>query len=293
MQDFKHMRGRYGEKEANALFLRTHGEELFGLTARMTRLNDGVASSIEGEQGYQKHQDLIQAHPAIGAWVSGSIGATDEKFTFSQAAYRRQMNMDLSPETPGVKRRERLSPFETMAQTEIKLGWMKYTDLNDRVRTYQAQRESLGLSSSLNSTAMSNMALLKRTAIERIKEEHPAWAAEFLSGQKQERMVPVIEGFLEILNNTDEYPGLVSRPSTQHILKYFELRGMVEQALVMRAEGGKGSLNLEHSSNDDLLLWWESQKQAMGQLPQFSEIFDRFFEHDLIPEQSFVSVLGA
>ena len=79
----------------------------------------------------------------------------------------------------------------------------------------------------------------------------------------------------------------------QHIMKYFELRGMVEQALVMRAESGKGSLNLEHSTNDDLLLWWETQKQALGQLPQFSEIFDRFFEYDLIPEQSFVSVLGA
>lgn len=179
------MRGRYGEKEANALFLRTYGEELFGLTARMTRLNDGVASSIEAEEGYQQHQELIQAHPEIGAWVSGSIGAVDEKFTFSQAAYRRQMNMDLSPETPGVKRRERLSPFETMAQAEIKLGWMKYTDLNDRVRTYQAQRESMGLSSSLNSTVMAPIAKFKRNAIARIKEEHPAWAAEFYLGRNK------------------------------------------------------------------------------------------------------------
>ena len=293
MQEFKNMRGRYGEKEANALFLRTYGEELFGLTARMTRLNDGVASSIEAEEGYQQHQELIQAHPEIGAWVSGSIGAVDEKFKFSQAAYRRQMNMELSPETPGVKRRERLSPFETMAQAEIKLGWMKYTDLNDRVRTYQAQRESMGLSSSLNSTAMAPIAKFKRNAIARIKEEHPAWAAEFLSGQKQERMVPVVDGFLEILNNPEKYPGLISRPSMQHIMKYFELRAIVESILVMRAQSGKGSLNLEHSTNDDLLLWWENRKQAMGQLPQFSEIFDRFFEHDLIPEQSFVSVLGA
>ena len=293
MQEFKNMRGRYGEKEANALFLRTYGEELFGLTSRMTRLNDGVASSIEAEEGYQQHQELIQTHPEIGAWVSGSIGAVDEKFTFSQAAYRRQMNMDLSPETPGVARRERLSPFETMAQAEIKLGWMKYTDLNDRVRTYQAQRESFGFSSSLNSTVMAPIARIKREGIARIKEEHPAWAAEFLSGQKQERMVPVVDGFLEILNNPKKYPGLISRPSMQHIMKYFELRAMVESILVTRAQSGKGNLNLEHSTNDDLLLWWENQKQAMGQLPQFSEIFDRFFEHDLIPEQSFVSVLGA
>ena len=293
MQEFKYMRGKYGEKEANALFLREYGEELFGLTARMTKLNDGVAASIEAEEGYQQYTDLIQTHPAIGAWVSGSVGATDEKFTFSQAAYRRQMNMDLSPQTPDVKRRERLSPLETMAQTEIRLGWMKYTDLNDRVRTYQAQREAHNLPFSLNSQAMETIATLKRQAVERIKEEHPAWADEFVGGQRQERMVPVIDGFLEILNNVEKYPGLVSRPSMQHIMKYFELRGMVEQALVMRAESGKGSLNLEHSTNDDLLLWWETQKQALGQLPQFSEIFDRFFEYDLIPEQSFVSVLGA
>ena len=293
MQEFKYMRGKYGEKEANAMFLREYGEELFGLTARMTKLNDGVAASIEAEEGYQEYTDLIQTHPAIGAWVSGSVGATDEKFTFSQAAYRRQMNMDLSPQTPDVKRRERLSPLETMAQTEIRLGWMKYTDLNDRVRTYQAQREAHNLPFSLNSEAMDTIATLKRQAVERIKEEHPAWADEFVGGQRQERMVPVIDGFLEILNNVEKYPGLVSRPSMQHIMKYFELRGMVEQALVMRAESGKGSLNLEHSTNDDLLLWWETQKQALGQLPQFSEIFDRFFEYDLIPEQSFVSVLGA
>lgn len=43
MQEFKFMRGKYGEKEANALFLREYGEELFGLTARMTKLNDGVS----------------------------------------------------------------------------------------------------------------------------------------------------------------------------------------------------------------------------------------------------------
>mgnify|MGYP005690573371 CR=1 FL=1 len=39
-----------GIQEGDAKFLAEHGEELFALTARMTRLNDGVASSATSEK---------------------------------------------------------------------------------------------------------------------------------------------------------------------------------------------------------------------------------------------------
>ena len=291
MNEYRKLRTRHGEKEADSIFLESYGEDLFGLTARMTRLNDGVAASVESEKGYMANQELVQQFPEIGAWITGSIGPADEKYSFSQAVYRRQTQMDASELAPGVKRRERLSPLETMAATDIKLGWMKYTEMNDGIRSYQSERESLGLSYSLNSTEMAPTAAAKRNAIERIKKEHPAWAAEFVSGQKEQRIVKVVEGFMHVFENPDLYEGLMVKPSTELILHYFKIRGGVEQELIRRFSEENGSLSLEANSNSDLKLFWENNKEFMGQMPGFSEIYDRFFENDSIPKQSFVSLV--
>ena len=290
MLEYKKLELKHGSKIADSMFLERYGEDLFGLTARMTKLNDGVAASVESEEAFMANQELVQQFPELGAWITGSIGPADEKFAFSQAVYRRQTQMDVSELTPGVKRRERFSPLETMAATDIKLGWMKYTQLNDNIRSYQAERESLGLAYSLNSQPMAATAVMKAKAIDRIKAEHPAWGAEFVSGQTEDRMVKVVEGFMHIFNNQDMYSGLMAKPSTELILHYFKMRGAIEQELVRRFTELNGSLSLDANTNSDLKLFWENQKEFMGQMPGFSEIYDRFFENDSIPRGSFVSL---
>jgi len=274
----------HGTKAGNAIFLTDYGEDLFGLTARMTQLNDGVAASVESEELYMKHQDLIQAFPDIGAWVSNSLGSTDEKFAFSQAAYRRQRNIEVSP-SDDRNRRERKTPVATVSGPQADLGWQKYTALNDAVRTEQAKRQANGLPFSLNATSMRPIRDYKAQQLELIRAEYPPFAEQFDDfGSSDRRMKNVIDGFLAGLENEQ----ILSRPSTTHVIEYFQLRQKVQDELVRRkAEGGSSTLTA--NANAELLLWFETQKAELGDRNEFSAIYDRYFERDMIRPATFAA----
>ena len=119
----------------------------------MTKLNDGVAASATAEIAYIENQELVQAHPEVGGWVTGSLGAGDEEFKFSSAAYRRQTDMDISP-SDDTKRRERKSVYDTIADTEVERGWGLYSIYADIVRGEQEKRKAAGLDYSMASTEM-------------------------------------------------------------------------------------------------------------------------------------------
>ena len=132
VQAMRDLRSEYpgDERTAQGVFLERYGEDLFTLTARMTRLNDGVSASLEAEEMYMENQELIAAYPEIGGWLSGSVGAADEQFAFSQAAYRRQMNSQIS-ETDPRRRRDRKSPLETVTDVEADAGWRAWSETSD------------------------------------------------------------------------------------------------------------------------------------------------------------------
>ena len=56
--------------------------------------------------------------------------------------------------------------------------------------------------------------------------------------------------------------------------------------LQARAAAG-GSDNLEAGSNDDLSTWFEIQKQELSDRPDFSAIFDRYFDRDTVRPTTF------
>ena len=274
----------HGTREGNARFLADYGEDLFALTARMTQLNDGVSASVESEELYMQHQDLVAAYPDIGAWVTASLGATDEVFAFSQASYRRQRNMEIS-ESDDRERRERLTPVETVAKTQAELGWMAYTELNDAVRSEQSRRQEAGLPYNLNNTSMQQVAQYKSDQIDLLKIQYPAWAEQFGDfGASDTRMKNVVDGFLAGLDNEQ----ILLRPSTAHVIEYFQLRQAVQDELTRRdAEGG--SRVLTANSNADLELYFEEQKAELGDRPEFSAIYDRFFERDSVRPATFTT----
>ena len=291
MEQIKELQRQHGYDEGTALFLEEHGEEFVYLTSRMTKLNDGVAASAVSEEAYIKYQDLVQSHPEIGAWVTLSLGGKDEEYLFNQAAYRRQTTMDVSPLTPGLKRRELKSPKALIEGVDVSEGWAKYTELSDFIRTIQDDRQALGLPYSLNSTAMSDLQRFKQEQIDLIRQEHPLWGEAWDSGRDEGKMARVIEGFVVALSD-DKFSDLTTtRPSARHLIDYFELRGFIEQELVRRHAEENGSLNLESNTNADLLLFWQREKEELSKRPEFSVVYDRYFENDMIPKNSFVSLM--
>ena len=291
MEQIKELQRQHGYDEGTALFLEEHGEEFVYLTSRMTKLNDGVAASAVSEEAYIKYQDLVQSHPEIGAWVTLSLGGKDEEYLFNQAAYRRQTTMDVSPLTPGLKRRELKSPKALIEGVDVSEGWAKYTELSDFIRTIQDDRQALGLPYSLNSSAMSDLQRFKQEQIDLIRQEHPLWGEAWDSGRDEGKMARVIEGFVVALSD-DKFSDLTTtRPSARHLIDYFELRGFIEQELVRRHAEENGSLNLESNTNADLLLFWQREKEELSKRPEFSVVYDRYFENDMIPKNSFVSLM--
>jgi len=293
MVKIKDLQRQHGYDVGTALFLQEHGDEFVYLTGRMTKLNDGVAASAVSEEAYIKYQDLVQSHPEIGAWVTLSLGGKDEEYKFNQAAYARQKEMDVGPLMPGVKRRELKSGFELVEGVDVSEGWLKYGELNDFVRTIQDERRALGLPYSLNSSALSALQRFKQQKILEIREEHPLWGEAWDSGRDKGKMARVIEGFVVALSD-DKFSDLITtRPSVKHLLDYFELRGFIEQEMIRRHAEENGSLNLESKSNADLLLFWQTEKEELSMRPEFEVVYDRYFENDMIPSNSFVSVLKA
>ena len=275
MVKIKDLQRQHGYDVGTALFLQEHGDEFVYLTGRMTKLNDGVAASAVSEEAYIKYQDLVQSHPEIGAWVTLSLGGKDEEYLFNQAAYRRQTTMDVSPLTPGLKRRELKSPKALIEGVDVSEGWTKYTELSDFIRIIQDDRQALGLPYSLNSSAMSDLQRFKQEQIDLKRQEHPLWGEAWDAGR-----------------DDDKFSDLTTtRPSARHLIDYFELRGFIEQELVRRHAEENGSLNLESDTNADLLLFWQREKEELSKRPEFSVVYDRYFENDMIPKNSFVSLM--
>ena len=96
-------------------------------------------------------------------------------------------------------------------------------------------------------------------------------------------MKAVVEGFAAGLQD----PQLLQRPSSVHLIDYFELRMFVQRQLQARDAAG-GSDDIGANSNEDLQTFWEMKKEEMGMRPQFSPLYDRFFERDRLDRESFV-----
>ena len=279
---YREMERDFGWEKAQTLFLDEYGSDLFALTARMSVLNDGVAASLESETLYEENQDLIKAHPEIGAWISGSVGPQDQLMTFSQANYNRQFNEPLGP---GLEnRREIKDPISYVRDTEIQLGWRAYSELMNGVRHMQDKAAAAGLRTDLNSSHMTRVANAKQAGIAVISSKYPAWKTEFDDyGSSNARLLSVFAGFSDAL----KVPHLLERPSTEHIVEFLNLRFAVQDALLERESRG-GSANIQNKSNSDLLMIWLEHSEEIGSRPDMEAVYDRFFSRDKLLTLTFL-----
>ena len=276
---------KHGFRKGHEMFLSEYGEEFFALTARMTKLNNGVAASVESAELAEQHQGLVQAFPEVGSWLTlSNMGAADEQYMFSQAVYRTQQQTPMAPGSD-VMMRERKTPRETVADTEAELGWIKYSVFMDFQRSKQDEAEAAGLSTSLNSKHLLPLRTMKQDFVAQLALEHPDWHRQHQNfGASDERTRAVMDGFMAGLRD----PAIAQRPSSVHVAEYMRLRMYVQTQLESRKAVG-GSANIEHDDNEDLWSMWETEKEALSMRTEFSAIYDRYFERDSLRVTTFMS----
>lgn len=284
-QAYNDLERDHGWRIAQTLFLDRYGEEFFAATATFGRSNDGVAASAEAEALYIQHQQLVQAHPSVGSWITGGDGSVAEQYhSFSQAAYQRQMTTPLAPGSSET-RRSLKTGREAVEDTLIQLGWRKYTEGRDILRNYQDAALSAGMSSNLNSKHMNAVREWWSDYKTNLAIDNPVWGAQFndVNGAN-DRLNAQLTGFLAGLKDD----AIFNRPSSAHLREYLATRQIVQNHLVAAKAMG-GSDDLEADSNAALLSYWEDFKYSMSVRPEFSSMYDRYFERDLIHRNTFFS----
>lgn len=292
VDEVRDLQREHGQREGTRLFLQEYGDEFFALTQRMTQLNDGVAASLRSELLYEENKDLVQAYPEIGAWITGSIGGSGEEYMFSSHVYWRQKQMTLKPGSDEA-RREVLSPHEYADSLEAAAGWKQFFDLQEFERIERTKMFEAGVEGpdayvqTQNGRYVNPVSVLeqfKAAEIERIGDEFPVWEEEFNDlGSNMGTINAINSAFGAVLQ--DETLSL--RPSARHILNYYELRYAVQTVLVQRDNRG-GTDNIEAQSNADLLRYWQVESQKIGDRPEFSHVFDRFFTRDRLLSNTFI-----
>lgn len=285
VQEYRNLEQEFGYRQAQTVFLDKYGTDFFALTGRMSQLNDGVATTVESEALYMDNQALVQAHPEIGAWITGSVGTFDEVATFSQVVYNRQF---AEPVGPGAQetRREIKSPEDYVKDTQIQQGWNEYSALMSRVRILQDRSAAAGLSSALTANHMADVKDFKDRVLADISARFPAWREEFDDfGSSRQRLIAVYDGFASAL----QVPSILERPSTKHVLEFIELRLSTQALLEDRAEIGYSN-NINARDNADIKLFWEEAKEEMGGRPDFEAIYDRYFARDNLEPATFIDL---
>ena len=152
------------------------------------------------------------------------------------------------------------------------------------MRSKQDEAIAAGMSGSLNSTHMRPLAAFQEAKKAELALQYPQWAEQERDFTRSARRTKaVVEGFAAGLRD----PQILQRPSSVHLIDYFELRMFVQRQLQARdAVGGSDSIGA--NSNEDLQTFWEGKKEELGMRPQFSPLYDRFFERDRLDRESFV-----
>jgi hypothetical protein len=252
-------------KTAQDKFLDEFGDDYFALTQSFTKLNNGIPPTVAGQQDYEKYKSLIQRFPEMGTLITGEEGG-GSPVQFSQAAYNQQLNTPLRPGS-NVMQRQELSPEEIIANSDQRLGWIKFTRLMDVIDAIASAR---GVTN-LNVKGAADLRAMKDTFISGVATDHPQWYKDYQM-MDENKWTDRIAGMHEIVND----PRLSQRPDIEALKDYLGLRDAVTAILLTRK-----AKTLSASSNQDLKVMFDATVQAMKDKSlAFSNLYNRWLSND-------------
>lgn len=265
---------------ADEEFLDRFGESYFVFAQATSENEGGVPATMKAVELQKKYADVIAKNPELAALIIGPDGDGP----FSPEAYAYQLT---TPLTPGgaEAQRTRLSADEAMQENQRRLGWAKFTQLNNAVT---AQLHSAGFDSFEDAGAEQFKGM--RSAISKLLgdpllpdgNENPfyneQWSKDFftIDPKRYDRLVPGLEA---VANS--ELSKLKNRSDLRRLQEYLGFRRAVTTVLAERDKAG-GSASLAAKSNGDLALAWRRIVDGLVESDtRFGDLYYRYLSRDL------------
>ena len=277
IEDYRKVTEEDGFDAATTWLLANH-PELWAITARRTMVQGVASATLEGAAKYRAHKDFADAHPEIGDFIIGKIGADDVQFEFNYAVYKSEI---------AEGRRVRATPQEIMRKPEENRGWAEWREAKNLVYEELARREQAGGSASLGAKANNDLQMLMDRVKLKVAQDNPGWWEAYNETYDQLHQAKVMDGFRALIKSEDfQY-----RPEIPLLDEYFEARELIEKELERRgnASGEADAYSLGYRTNADLEQLWDAVRVKLRNNNDFIEIFDRYFENDTIDKKTWVS----
>jgi hypothetical protein len=266
--------------KADQEFLDRFGESFFVFAQATSENKGGVPATMKAVELEKKYGDLIAKNPELAALIIGPEG----NGPFSPEAYAYQLS---SPLVPGgaEMQRTKLSADEAMAENQRRLGWSKWTQLNNAVT---AQMHSAGFESFEDPGAERFKAM--RSAISKLLGDpllptgqqnrfyNEEWSKDYytIDAKRYDRMIP---GLTAVAHS--ELAKQASRSDLRKLQDYLAYRKAVNTELAARKAAG-GSLALKAKSNTDLAAAWGRIVDALVESDtRFGDLYHRYLSRDM------------
>jgi hypothetical protein len=278
---------------ADEEFLKRFDESYFTFAQATTENEGGVPATMKAVELQKKYANVIAKNPELAALIIGPEG----NGPFSPEAYTYQLT---TPLTPGgaEAQRTRLSADEAMAENQRRLGWAKFTQLNNMLT---AQLHSAGFKTFEDEgaenfkRARSLIPVLYGSptlpdGVTKNSKYIAEWSKDYYSmdPMKYERLIP---GLTAVAHS-----GLADNPNRTDLKKlqqYLEIRKVVVTELnrrhkaksaEMRSRGLKGDAakTLGAQDNADLAKGWATFVDGLVESDtRFGDLYHRYLSRDL------------
>jgi hypothetical protein len=277
IEEYRKVTEKDGFDAATTWLLENH-PELWAITARRTMVQGVASATLEGDAKYREHKAFADAHPEIGDFIIGKIGADDVQFEFNYAVYKSEI---------AEGRRVRATPQEILRKPQENKGWAEWRNVKSIVYEELERREAAGGSASLGAKANNDLQMIMDQAKLVIAQDNPGWWEAYNESYDQLRQAKVMDGFRALIKSEDfQY-----RPEIPLLDEYFEARGLIEKELERRGNesGEADAYSLGYRTNADLKQLWDAIRVTLRNNNDFVEIFDRYFENDDIDKKTWAS----
>lgn len=277
LDEYHRMQRDYGPGQALEEFYKKYGRDASRYAASSS--SEGlVPATSKGMEDWMKAQgpiqDVIEAgFPDLAsALVSPDAWADD----FSSDAYNEQFKINIGPGS-SQKLRELQNPYERMADTDVRLGWLEYRQF---MSAMNAELYARGLTS-MEQRGAEDLAQMKRDWVAQQEAQLPAWGLDY------REYSDTIYQQVNLLSRYAFDPRFDSRPDIQGLRQYLLIREQATRALDSYAASTGGSRSLQAQENTQLRAWFYDQVGRLVQAnPAFGEFYIRFLDSDRLERGS-------
>ena len=270
INDYQRIKEEYGLEAADEHLIR-HYPHLWGQLGRQTRVEGVAAATLKGHHLYEANKEFIDNHPEIQDFLLGKLGTLDVQYEFNRAVYRKEI---------AEGRRVYQTPSEILRRAQGNMGWYRFSTYMTPINEELDTQRRLGLPFSLNADYNQHHLAKKQLIIRVIGEGYPMWLEEYNSVSSMGQTARVINEFRDFVeSDLETHQG---RPELPHIIMYLYERDAIALEMLSRSQhsGDSDMQTLSHSQNEDLKERWEALRLTFGLIPDFQEVFLRYFDND-------------